>query len=701
MISSGSKSRKATATAVKKAVKKAVAKAKPTATPELPAKKAVKKKAAAKKVAVKKTAAAKKSIKAAPAAVEIAPPPVKRKAAAKKRAVAGATVEQTMELFPTGLPGVAEALVAVAGPPASTAAPPARKKAAVKKKTAAREAAETPVAAPDTALPGAGHPVSMPLPKILELAGIRDASGHETEGPVLVPASGPVAADLAEIPPVPAFSEGIVLDFGEPVPAPPELTMPTPRGHRPPQQGPVQPAAPQAQPSQGQPPPARPQQQQQQPQGKVQRQSFPRDNRDNRDTRDNRDNQRRPGQRGQEEISIEADDEGEVEGRPGFRDRKRGNQRTQMGPPSECSGFLELSPKGFGFLRKKEMCFRQSTRDVFVLPDTVRHFGLREGMLIEGEACNGPRGPQLTDLFKVNSREPGILKGLPYFEELTAINPQKRFSLETAPDKFTTRVIDMMTPIGKGQRGLIVAPPRTGKTTLLHDIAEAISKNHEDVHLMLMLVDERPEEVTELSRALPNAEILASSNDNDVWAHLRVAEVGIQRAKRLVEEGRDVFILLDSITRLARAYNNAMTGKGRTMSGGVDARALEMPRRLFAAARNTREAGSLTIVGTALIETNSKADELIFQEFKGTGNMEIVLERKMAEQYVYPAVNIFKSGTRREELLLPPHQLKKIHLIRRGLAGHKPIEAMERLLHFYRMFTSNAQMLIEIKAKGY
>ena len=259
----------------------------------------------------------------------------------------------------------------------------------------------------------------------------------------------------------------------------------------------------------------------------------------------------------------------------------------------------------------------------------------------------------------------------------------------------------MFTPIGRGQRGLIVAPPRTGKTTFLHDIAEAIATNYEDVHLMLLLVDERPEEVTELSRALPNAEILASSNDNDVWAHLRIAEFAIQRAKRLVEEGRDVFILLDSITRLARAYNNSMRGKGRTMSGGVDARALEMPRRLFAAARNTREAGSLTIVGTALIETNSKADELIFQEFKGTGNLEIVLERKMAEQYVYPAVNIFKSGTRREELLLPPHQLKKIHLIRRGLAGHKPIEAMERLLHFLRKFPTNAQMLIEIKVQGY
>ena len=721
--SSVSKSRKAAAPAakkkaVKKAAKKSIAKAKPDpVAPPVPAAK----KAATKKVAAKKSVAAKKkaAVKTSPAkkavktvVTEVVAPPVKKKAAAKKRASA---VEQTMDLFAT-VPAIAADPVPPPQPVIAT--PPAKKKTATRKKAVAAKASglDDQIAA-GTPAPAVHIPSPLPMPKVLEVAEAREASGNESEGPVLVPASGPVAADLPEIPPVPDFSLGVVLDFGESVPAPPELAVPAPRGPRPQQQ------SPQAQPGGGSQPPQAQSGQEQAPRhgpGKVQRQSFPRDNRDprddrggrdNRDPRDDRggrDNRDKPSNREnpRQQPVIEAEDydnepEGEEEGRPGFRDRKRGKQRIQMGPPSECSGFLELSPKGFGFLRKKELCFRQSTRDVFVLPDTVRHFGLREGMLLEGEACNGPRGPQLTDLFKVNGREPGILKGLPYFEELTAINPQKRFSLETAPDRFTTRVIDMMTPIGKGQRGLIVAPPRTGKTTLLHDIAVAISKNHEDVHLMLMLVDERPEEVTELSRALPNAEILASSNDNDVWAHLRIAEVGIQRAKRLVEEGRDVFILLDSITRLARAYNNAITGKGRTMSGGVDARALEMPRRLFAAARNTREAGSLTIVGTALIETNSKADELIFQEFKGTGNMEIVLERKMAEQYVYPAVNIFKSGTRREELLLPPHQLKKIHLIRRGLAGHKPIEAMERLLHFYRMFTSNAQMLIEIKAKGY
>ena len=558
-----------------------------------------------------------------------------------------------------------------------------KKKAAGKKKTAAKKIARKPeetlpieTAAPEIPEMETTAPVSPP-PKILELVESDDLPSNDDGRPLLVPPSGPVAAELAEIPPVPEFSKDVTLDFGEPVPAPPELL------HHSMRPKPEAPATPPAADTPA-PEPA--------PPGQVTRQSFPRD--------PNKPPRPQPAAPGGPEGDDD-DEEGEFEGRPGFRDRKRGKKSGLYGDPVPCSGILEISPKGFGFLRKKELCFRQTTRDVFVLPDTVRHFGLREGMLVEGEAKNGPRGPQMTDIHLVNRKEPGSHKGLPFFDELTAVNPQKRFLLETAPDKHTTRVIDMFTPVGRGQRGLIVAPPRTGKTTLLHDIAEAISTNYEDVHLMLMLVDERPEEVTELSRALPNAEILASSNDNDVWAHLRIAEFGIQRAKRLVEEGRDVFILLDSITRLARAYNNAMTGKGRTMSGGVDARALEMPRRLFAAARNTREAGSLTIIGTALIETNSKADELIFQEFKGTGNMEIVLERKMAEQYVYPAVNIFKSGTRREELLLPPHQLKKIHLIRRGLAGHKPIEAMDRLLHFLRSFQSNAQMLIEIKAKGY
>ncbi|HUF62272.1 MAG TPA: transcription termination factor Rho [Verrucomicrobiales bacterium] len=369
-----------------------------------------------------------------------------------------------------------------------------------------------------------------------------------------------------------------------------------------------------------------------------------------------------------------------------------------LGPPSEARGYVELSPKGFGFLREADRTFLHTSRDTFIPPDFVRTYGLRDGMLLDCEVRRGVRGPQITAIHRINDRDPKTFRNLPLFEELTAINPTKRIVLETRPERFTTRVIDMMTPIGRGQRGLIVAPPRTGKTTLLQHIAEAVAENYPPIKVIVLLVDERPEEVTELSRALPKAEIFASSNDSEVRNHIRVAELAIERAKRLVEAGDDVLILLDSITRLARAFNNATRGKGRTGSGGLEIRALEGPRKLFAAARNTREAGSLTIVATALIQTNSRADEVIFQEFKGTGNMELVLDRQIAQQYVFPAVDIFKSGTRREELLLPPHQREKIYVIRRGLAGHKPIEAIERLITFLQRFPNNAQMLMEIKA---
>lgn len=371
-----------------------------------------------------------------------------------------------------------------------------------------------------------------------------------------------------------------------------------------------------------------------------------------------------------------------------------------LGPPEPCSGLLEISGKGFAFLRPKERGFEASPSDPFVSPDIVRNLGLREGVWVEGMMRRGGRGPQLTEVISVNGRSPEAYRSLPLFEELTAINPNKRYLLETIPSRHTTRLIDFISPIGRGQRGLIVAAPRAGKTTFLQHIAEAILENYEDVKVIVLLVDERPEEVTEIARALPGAEIMASSNDQDPRDHIRMAHLAVERAKRLVEAGEHVFMLLDSITRLARAFNNAARGGGgKAMSGGVDSRALEGPRRLFASARNTREAGSLTIIATALVETNNKGDELIFQEFKGTGNMELVLDRRIAQQYVYPAVDIFKSGTRREELLLPPHQLEKVHLIRRGLAGHKPVEAVERLLHFMNRFPSNAQMLVEIKAR--
>jgi transcription termination factor Rho len=369
------------------------------------------------------------------------------------------------------------------------------------------------------------------------------------------------------------------------------------------------------------------------------------------------------------------------------------------GPKIEADGMLELAPKGFGFLRVSSKNFEQARDDVFVTPEIIRKYHLRLGQWVRGFYQTGPRGPQLVEVVTVNDMPPEDASRLPHFDELKAVNPSKRISFETEPGRFTTRVVDIMAPVGRGQRGLIVSPPRSGKTTLLLHMAEAIREKYDEaIHLMVLLVDERPEEVTEFRRALPGAEIYASSNDEQARNHCRIAELAIERAKRLVEAGRDVFLLMDSITRLARAYNNTMQHRGRgTGSGGITIGALEVPRRLFAAARNTRGGGSLTIMATALIQTNSRADEAIFMEFKGTGNMELVLDRKIAENYIYPAVDIFKSGTRREELLIPDHMLHKIHLIRRGLSGHRPVEAMERLLFFLKKFPNNPQMLLEIK----
>jgi transcription termination factor Rho len=359
-------------------------------------------------------------------------------------------------------------------------------------------------------------------------------------------------------------------------------------------------------------------------------------------------------------------------------------------------GLIEVSGKGFGFLRDPKRNYVQSPQDIFVTPEVVRKHALRDGFWIKGEVRRGSRGPQLFRLVLINGEDPDKYRNLPVFEELTSINPIERIRLETVPDRYTTRVMDLMTPIGKGQRGLIVAPPRTGKTTLLQHIADAVVRNHPEVKLIILLVDERPEEVTEIRRTVPKGDIMASSNDSDIKSHTRIAQLAIERAKRLVEAGKDVFVLMDSLTRIGRAFNNAISGSGRTMSGGMDSRAMEIPRKLFAAARNTEEAGSLTIMATALIETGSKMDELIFQEFKGTGNMEMVLDRQISDQRIYPAIDIFKSGTRREELLLPVHDLEKINTIRRGLAGHRPPEAIERLLSFLKKFPTNSQMLREI-----
>jgi transcription termination factor Rho len=336
-----------------------------------------------------------------------------------------------------------------------------------------------------------------------------------------------------------------------------------------------------------------------------------------------------------------------------------------------------------------------------VSPDIIRRYKLRPGLDIQGKSAPPRKGsPQLVEITAINDRPPEVFAALKKFDDLTSINPNERFMLETTPDKPTTRVVDLIAPVGKGTRGLIVAAPRTGKTTLLHHIANAVLTNHPDVHTMVLLVDERPEETTDFRRSIKGGEVIASTNDQTIEDHVRTARIAIERAKRLVEFGRDVFVVLDSITRLARAFNNFIGSTGRTMTGGLDARAMEQPRRIFASARKAEEGGSLTIIATALIDTGSRMDELIFQEFKGTGNSELVLDRKIAEQRYWPAVDINASGTRREELLLKPHELEQISRIRRALAAAPPVEAIQKLLNGLSKFKTNAEFLKAMSSIG-
>jgi transcription termination factor Rho len=374
-------------------------------------------------------------------------------------------------------------------------------------------------------------------------------------------------------------------------------------------------------------------------------------------------------------------------------------QQTQQQPPPQPTGttvrgVLEVGEKGFGFLRNPAKSFQISPTDIYVSPDIIRRFKLRAGLEIEGRAVPPKKGsPQLAEIYKMNGQPPEKWLTLKKFDDLTSLNPNERFRLETVPDRYTTRVMDLVAPIGKGTRGLIVAAPRTGKTTLLHHIADAILTNHPDVHTMVLLVDERPEETTDFRRSVKGGEVIASTNDQTIEEHVRTAKMAIERAKRMVEFGRDVFIVLDSITRLARAFNNYIGSTGRTMTGGLDARAMEQPRRIFASARKAEEGGSLTIIATALIETGSRMDELIFQEFKGTGNLELVLDRKIAEQRYWPAVDINASGTRREELLLAPKDLEGITRLRRALSGAPPVEAIQKLLNGLGKLKTNKEFL--------
>jgi len=367
-----------------------------------------------------------------------------------------------------------------------------------------------------------------------------------------------------------------------------------------------------------------------------------------------------------------------------------------MAKPKQESarGVLELQDRGYGFLRLPERDFRPGPADVFVPPALVAKLRLKAGLTLEGpvQPDKKGRGLQLAEVTSICGHPPADYAGLVPFERLTVVDPDEALWLETGPEPLTTRVMDLLTPIGKGQRGLIVSPPRAGKTILLEHMAAAVHKNYPDVTLMMLLVDERPEEVTHFRRET-GAEVLASSNDQEVDQHVRLARLAFAKAKAEVEFGHDVVLFMDSLTRLGRAFNKAIPSSGRTMSGGVDIRALEEPKRMFGAARHIEGGGSLTVVATCLIDTGSRMDELIFQEFKGTGNMEVILDREMAERRLWPAMDVLASGTRKEELLVPPDELRKRYAIRRRLAGSKPVEALEMLLGAMVKYPSNRELL--------
>ncbi len=366
-----------------------------------------------------------------------------------------------------------------------------------------------------------------------------------------------------------------------------------------------------------------------------------------------------------------------------------------------AEGTLECLPDGFGFLRAPDYNYLAGSDDIYVSPAQIRRFGLKTGDTIIGQIRpprekEGERYFALLKINSVNGDSPEVLKTKIHFDNLTPLYPDEKLKLESKKGGMSTRVIDLFSPIGKGQRALIVAPPRTGKTVLLQNIANAITENHKEVVLIVLLIDERPEEVTDMLRSV-QGEVVSSTFDEPAQRHVQVAEMVIEKAKRLVEHKKDVVILLDSITRLARAYNTVVPPSGKILSGGVDSNALHKPKRFFGAARNIEEGGSLTIIGTALVDTGSRMDEVIFEEFKGTGNMELVLDRRLVEKRVYPAVDINKSGTRKEDLLLAPDVLQKMWLLRKVLNPLNPVEAMEWLQDKMSGTKSNKDFLDKMK----
>jgi len=367
-------------------------------------------------------------------------------------------------------------------------------------------------------------------------------------------------------------------------------------------------------------------------------------------------------------------------------------------PLEEGHGILELHPNGYGFLRGQDNNYARERTDPFVPGTMIERFGLRQGVLIKAmvQQARRQQGPRVREILDVDGIPPDEYPNVKSFDELTAINPDQWLNLEVGRKPITNRVIDLLAPLGKGQRALIVAPPRSGKTIMLQDIATGISQNHPSLKLIVLLIDERPEEVTDMRRSVLGGEVVASSLDMDVESHVRLSQLVIDRARRLAEMGQDVFLMLDSITRLARAFNKWVGRGGRggaTMSGGLDIKAMDIPKKLFATARAFEEGGSLTIVGTCLVDTNSRMDEAIFQEFKGTGNMELVLDRKLADRRVWPSIDISQSGTRREELLHDEETYEAVTMLRRTLSSMHPCDAMEQLTKQLGRFESNQEFI--------
>ncbi len=389
--------------------------------------------------------------------------------------------------------------------------------------------------------------------------------------------------------------------------------------------------------------------------------------------------------------------QGQGQGQRGPRDPRQAPIPT-TGPTTPVTGVVDIAEGAGGYVRLVSQNYLPFRDDVVVPGSLARDLGLRDGTEIEGLARDAGNGRRtLVEVTKASGMELEQYKALPHFQDLISVNPNEGFRLSAEQSEISLRIIDLIAPIGRGQRGLIVSPPKAGKTTLLEHLGKAIAKHHPEVHLILLLVDERPEEVTHFRRAVP-AEVLASSSDSSSDSHIKLARLAMERSKRLVEAGRHVVILLDSLTRLGRASNREIGPGGRTMSGGVDNRALQFPRQFFGAARNCENSGSLTILATALIDTGSRMDEVIFQEFKGTGNMELILDRSIAERRIFPAVDVLKSGTRREELLCSPDELAKRHLLRRALADLSTVEAAQFLIDKLQKTMSNSAFLSTLAA---